>query len=237
MTDWRSFKTALPAFAFAMALAGVPAMAQTSDDQQGSAAQQTDPQATEQASDPGSEANEDMSAGPSATADSSASGQHSLPFAEMDDQRLAADLSAQGYMNARDFVRSDSSVWLYADRDGQPVRIVVLPMAVSTSVDTTAEVGGTADADGGDGGSPATAEGGAAVGIGDASGTAGGDGGSTSLVARQDNEAIRSQVTALGYTNPREFRWSGNAAWAVADKDGEIVHIYLVPSGSAATVQ
>jgi hypothetical protein len=149
----------------------------------------------------------------------------------MDDETLTTKMTEQGYLNARDFVRSDDSIWFYADRDGQQVRVVVLPMAsYAVTTDATAEVGATADADGGDGGSPATAEGGAADGIGDASGTEGGDGGSTSIVTRQDAEALRTDIEARGYMNPREYKWSSNSVWLQADKDGELVHIYMLPT-------
>jgi hypothetical protein len=155
-------------------------------------------------------------------------------FDAMDDATLTTRLSAQGYLNARDFVRSDESISLVADRDGEVVDIVVLPYAVQVTPEVTAQIGGTDDADGGDGGSSAMAEGGSAEGIGDASGTAGGDGGSTSVVARGDAEAFRTQIETMGYANPRDFVWSSDTVWAVADKDGKVVHIYMIPNTVAA---
>jgi hypothetical protein len=147
----------------------------------------------------------------------------------LDDETLTTKVTAQGFLNARDFVRADDSIWFYADRDGQPVRIVVFPMtSTSVTAAASAEGGATEDADGGDGGSSAMAEGGAADGVGDATGTAGGDGGSTSVVARQDTAALRADIEARGFTNPRDYQWSTDSVWLQADKDGEVVHIYML---------
>jgi hypothetical protein len=46
----------------------------------------------------------------------------------MDDDTLRTRLEAQGYMNLRDIVRSDASVWGVADKDGQVVHVYVIPM-------------------------------------------------------------------------------------------------------------